>query len=187
LDAKGRIIATRVMVGISIAVAVGKGVLMTVPHELRRLASIIRRISRMLESRNWYQDVGATHASLLLSRGNGIGIWASNTYVTQGRKQLFGHIVEEEMVLNGVGKMVEEVWIAIPKHFPNVELGAFVIMPNHIHGIISITVGAWHAVPAQEVADVGATHPARGGFALRRPYRGYPKVLRPHETCRIVT
>jgi len=91
------------------------------------------------------------------------------------------------MVLNGVGKMVEEVWIAIPKHFPNVELGAFVIMPNHIHGIISITVGAWHAVPAQEVADVGATHPARGGFALRRPYRGYPKVLRPHETCRIVT
>ncbi|HQJ32493.1 MAG TPA: hypothetical protein PLO13_03980, partial [Anaerolineaceae bacterium] len=63
MDAKGRIIATRVMVGISIAVAVGKGVLMTVPHELRRLASIIRRISRMLESRNWYQDVGATHAS----------------------------------------------------------------------------------------------------------------------------
>ena len=55
------------------------------------------------------------------------------TIVTQGRKQLFCHIVDGEMVLNDVGKMVEEVWIAIPKHFPNVELGAFVIMPNHIH------------------------------------------------------
>ena len=69
------------------------------------------------------------------------------TIVTQGRKQLFGHIVDGEMVLNDVGKMVEEVWIAIPKHFPKVELGAFVIMPNHIHGIISITVGATHASP----------------------------------------
>ena len=86
------------------------------------------------------------------------------------------------MVLNGVGKMVEEVWIAIPKHFPNVKLGEFVIMPNHIHGIISITVGAWHAVPAQEVADVGATHPARGGFALRRPYPGFPKVPCPAQS-----
>ena len=100
------------------------------------------------------------------------------TIVTQGRKQLFGHLVDKEMLLNGIGKMVEEVWLAIPKHFPNVELGEFVIMPNHIHGIISITVGAWHAVPAQEVADVGATHPARGGFALRRFYNDsklYPR------------
>jgi hypothetical protein len=101
------------------------------------------------------------------------------TIVTQDRKTFFGQVFDGEMVLNDVGKMVEEVWIAIPKHFPNVELGAFVIMPNHIHGIISITVGAWHAVPAQEVADVGATHPARGGFALRRPNPGYPKVLCP--------
>ncbi len=53
------------MVGISIAIVVGRGVLRTVPHELRRLASMIRRFSRMLESRNWYQDVGATHASPL--------------------------------------------------------------------------------------------------------------------------
>jgi len=39
----------------------------------------------------------------------------------------------------------------IPRHFPHVELDAFVIMPNHIHGIIVITsdpdVGARHAVP----------------------------------------
>jgi len=69
------------------------------------------------------------------------------TIVTHERKQLFGQIVDGEMVLNEIGKMVKEVWIAIPKHFPNVELGEFVIMPNHIQGIISITVGATHASP----------------------------------------
>ena len=74
------------------------------------------------------------------------------TIVTQDRKPLFGQIVDGEMVLNDVGKMVEEFWIAIPKHFPNVELGAFVIMPNHIHGIISITVDATHASPLPRIS-----------------------------------
>ena len=71
---------------------------------------------------------------------------------------LYGHIIDGEMILNDMGKMVKEVWIAIPKHFPNVELGEFVIMPNHIHGIISITVGARHAVAAQDETLVEATH-----------------------------
>ena len=79
------------------------------------------------------------------------------TIVTQDRKTLFGQIVDGEMVLNDIGKMVEEVWIAIPKHFPNVELGEFVIMPNHIHGIISITVVATHASPLRlRVSDLTA-------------------------------
>ncbi len=63
---------------------------------------------------------------------------------------LFGHIIDGEMVLNEVGRMVTDIWAGIPSHFPNVELGEFVVMPNHIHGIISITVGARHAVPLQE-------------------------------------
>lgn len=71
------------------------------------------------------------------------------TIVTQDRKTLFGQIVDEEMVLNNIGKMVEAVWIAIPGHFPSVELGVFVVMPNHLHGIISIMVGARHAVPQE--------------------------------------
>ena len=80
------------------------------------------------------------------------------TIVTHERKQLFGQIVNGDVVLNEVGKMVEEVWIAIPKHFKNIELGEFVIMPDHIHGIISITVEATHAMPAQDGAVVAATH-----------------------------
>ena len=63
------------------------------------------------------------------------------TICTQGRLCLFGDIVEEEMVLNDVGRIAKECWLAIPEHFPLVELHEFVIMPNHIHGIIEL-VGA---------------------------------------------
>ncbi len=73
------------------------------------------------------------------------------TIVTQVRKTLFGNIVNGEIVLNDIGKMVDELWIDIPNHFPSVELGEFVIMPNHIHGIITIKVGARHAVPLPEI------------------------------------
>jgi len=78
------------------------------------------------------------------------------TIVAQERKQLFGHIIDGEMVLNEVGRMVTDIWAGIPSHFPNVELGEFVVMPNHIHGIISITVEATHAVAAQDETFVEA-------------------------------
>lgn len=65
------------------------------------------------------------------------------TIVTQGRACLFGRVVNGQMQLNDAGSMAEACWLAIPEHFPFVELDAFAIMPNHIHGIIVITaVGA---------------------------------------------
>ena len=71
----------------------------------------------------------------------------SVTIVTQDRILLFGEILNGEMILNEVGKSVAELWLSIPEHFSNVELGEYVVMPNHIHGIISINnVGATHAV-----------------------------------------
>ena len=63
------------------------------------------------------------------------------TIVTWQREMLFGEIVDGEMVLNGVGGIAYKWWLKIPKHFPTVELGNFVIMPNHVHGIIIITDG----------------------------------------------
>lgn len=60
------------------------------------------------------------------------------TIVAQGRECLFGEIVDGEMRLNEYGEIVQKWWNEIPIHFPNVELGAFVIMPNHVHGIIYI-------------------------------------------------
>jgi putative transposase len=75
------------------------------------------------------------------------------TIVTQDRKPLFGQVVDGEMVLNEVGRIAEEVWVEISEHFPNVELGEFVVMPNHIHGIISIAnVEATHASPLPRIS-----------------------------------
>ena len=75
------------------------------------------------------------------------------TLCTYNRRPLFGGIHDGEMKLNSVGMMVERTWSEIPRHFPNVELGEFVVMPNHIHGIIEIIspdVEARHAVPLHE-------------------------------------
>lgn len=71
------------------------------------------------------------------------------TIVTQGRVCLFGSVVQGEMMLNDIGRLIEHRWHEIPPHFPNVQLDAFVIMPNHIHGIIIITGVGAGLVPAQ--------------------------------------
>ena len=73
------------------------------------------------------------------------------TIVTYHRDCLFGEIVNEEMILNDLGKIANECWCAIPEHFPFVELGAYVIMPNHAHGIIVIRND-------ESRINVGATH-----------------------------
>ena len=61
------------------------------------------------------------------------------TIVTQGRECLFSEIIDGEMYLNEYGEIVQKWWNEIPIHFSILELGAFVIMPNHVHGIIFIT------------------------------------------------
>lgn len=60
------------------------------------------------------------------------------TVVTYQREGLFGEIVMEEMRLSKYGLVTQQQWEKLPKRFPNIELGAFVVMPNHIHGIIQI-------------------------------------------------
>ncbi len=63
------------------------------------------------------------------------------TICTQHRKCLFGEIVEGHMIVNEAGKIIVRWWDETKNKFPNIELDEFVIMPNHVHGIIAI-VGA---------------------------------------------
>ena len=61
------------------------------------------------------------------------------TICTYNRECFFGEIVEEEMVKNETGELAEKLWLDIPEHFRCVELDEYVIMPNHIHGIVVIS------------------------------------------------
>ena len=60
------------------------------------------------------------------------------TICTANRELYFGHIVNGEMQLSEIGHMANKFWKEIPEHFLFVELDEFVIMPNHVHGIIII-------------------------------------------------
>ena len=57
---------------------------------------------------------------------------------THGSRALFGVIVNGLMVMNETGRVAEECWRAIPAHFPNAQIDEFVIMPNHMHGIVRL-------------------------------------------------
>ena len=60
------------------------------------------------------------------------------TICTQDREHYFGEIQKDKMVLSEVGIIADILWHQIPIHHKNVELGDFVVMPNHIHGILII-------------------------------------------------
>ena len=88
-----------------------------------------KRVRRLLRLKNFdYSSPGAYFVTLC----------------SYHREQLFGQVVNEEMKLNETGDMVKSVWYDLPKHYSNIELDQFVIMPNHVHGIIAFcdSVGA---------------------------------------------
>jgi putative transposase len=60
------------------------------------------------------------------------------TLCTHNKECLFGYITDEAMVLNSKGQMVEKYWLKLLDKFPNIELVEYIIMPNHIHGIIRL-------------------------------------------------
>jgi putative transposase len=63
------------------------------------------------------------------------------TVCTHLREPLFGHIVGGQMQLNAAGRMLQSVWDDIPMFYPGIEIDDFIVMPDHVHGIIHI-VGA---------------------------------------------
>jgi REP element-mobilizing transposase RayT len=60
------------------------------------------------------------------------------TICTKNRVNFFGEIREREMFLSPLGQIVGKFWRGIPAHFPNAKLDKFVVMPNHLHGILVI-------------------------------------------------
>lgn len=82
------------------------------------------------------------------------------------RQCLFGDVADGEVVLNEYGLVVQQTWHDLPNHFQHIVLDQFIIMPNHLHGVIvfggdtsartsvrTSAVGAQHAAPLQCVQN----------------------------------
>ncbi len=62
------------------------------------------------------------------------------TICVQNKECLLGDIKQGLMNLNPASKMVRKIWLQLPQRFANIDLDEFVIMPNHFHGLISISI-----------------------------------------------
>jgi putative transposase len=86
------------------------------------------------------------------------------TICVSAKRFLFGRLLGGQMRLNEYGQAVQACWSGLPDHYVSVELNAFVVMPNHVHGVIVIT-------------DVGAgLRPARKG-SIHKPH-ALPEIMR---------
>ena len=88
------------------------------------------------------------------------------TISTYRYAHIFGEIVNDTMHLNAYGRIVVEDWEWLAGHHKLVELDAFVVMPNHLHGIIVITGGE------------GGSRPALPAMPYNLPIEKTPRVRR---------
>jgi REP element-mobilizing transposase RayT len=58
------------------------------------------------------------------------------TVCTQNRRMLFGEVIDSDVRLNEMGIIVQQTWDDLPRHYHRIDLDAFIVMPNHVHGII---------------------------------------------------
>jgi len=97
------------------------------------------------------------------------------TICTHQRASLFGEIINQVMQLNAMGVIAESCWLEIPQHFDKVELDAFVIMPNHMHGIVIIDgeIKRDDVAAGTRHVSVPTTTPKRGKSGFIRGNRGF--------------
>ncbi|MCU0858889.1 MAG: hypothetical protein MUC65_10865, partial [Pontiellaceae bacterium] len=93
----------------------------------------------MMEIRGKY-DPAVHHRRSIRLRGynySGRGVYFV-TILAQNRRRLFGTVVNGRMALSDTGRIAARCWQEIPQHFPHVALDAWVVMPDHVHGILVI-------------------------------------------------
>jgi len=77
------------------------------------------------------------------------------TICTKDRIEYFGDVKDEEMILNNYGRVVQKQWLWLQKQYQYVKLDKYIIMPNHLHGIIFFdylnNVGTRRALSLQEI------------------------------------
>jgi putative transposase len=105
------------------------------------------------------------------------------TIVAWHRQCLFGRVVDGEMKLSSFGLVAKQQWEKLPNRFPNIELGAFIIMPNHMHAIIVITAGRGTAEnQSDRDGELTRRAPTQEGF--QKPVKGsIPTIVRSYKSA----
>ena len=85
------------------------------------------------------------------------------TIVTRERRCLFGDVIDSEMRLNHWGEIVQREWEQSARIRSEIGLDTFVVMPNHVHGIIVITDGSERATSRSPLHS-GPTKRSLGAF-----------------------
>jgi REP element-mobilizing transposase RayT len=81
-----------------------------------------------------------------------------------GTELLFGEVRDSGVILNQYGRVVIECWDELPTHYPHVVPDEFVVMPNHVHGIVILS--------GRDRAGVGA------GLRPAQPIHGLSEIVR---------
>jgi len=89
--------------------------------------------------------------------------WNAAYFVTlcsKNKQACFGQVINEQMQLSSLGILADVLWFEIKNHAKNIELNAFVVMPNHLHGILILQnetpdVETRHALSLQKSKTLG--------------------------------
>lgn len=94
------------------------------------------------------------------------------TIATYKKTEIFGYIEEDRVILNNKGKIALDCWNGIPAHFSSVEIDEFIVMPEHIHGIIWINNPVNRRDTACRVSTERFGKPVRGSIpTIIRSYK----------------
>ncbi len=89
------------------------------------------------------------------------------TICTQNREHFLGEIANAKFIATPIGNLAQQIWYEIPNQFPYCDLGDFVVMPNHIHGILvldkpTVTNASANVVETRLIAPL--QHKKQGGI-----------------------
>jgi REP element-mobilizing transposase RayT len=106
------------------------------------------------------------------------------TLCVQNRANLFGNIMEGRMILKESGSMVKEIWLDMQTKYSGIAVDEFVVMPNHMHGILGLHVGAGpRACPFVSTVELGQEDLGRTrGSAPSGKYLSLSDVIRQFKT-----
>jgi REP element-mobilizing transposase RayT len=78
------------------------------------------------------------------------------TICADGKLPIFGNVIKGSIILNDVGVIAQNCWCSIPDHFPNANLYDYIVMPNHVHGLIALI--------SDKKADTACRVPTAGDY-----------------------